>query len=113
MSQKIYTDNTLKNLTKDELIGLIKVLENNIRSNEEIINNQAKLLGSCDEIIAEQAKMLESKHSVVNGDWDDSFDGITPFCSVCGRSHHGMIRTPKYCPNCGAKMREDVSNERY
>lgn len=67
MAQKEYTNNTLKNLTKDELIGLIRVLENNIRSNEEIINNQAKLLNQCDKIIVEQEKMLESKHSVVNG----------------------------------------------
>lgn len=41
---------------------------------------------------------------VVHGRWDDSFDGITPYCSVCGRSHRMMTRTPNYCPNCGAKM---------
>ena len=47
---------------------------------------------------------------VRHGQWDDSFDGITPYCSVCGRSHRGMIRTPKYCPNCGAKMDERGGN---
>lgn len=41
---------------------------------------------------------------VVHGKWDDSFDGITPVCSVCKRTHHIVIRTPDYCPNCGAKM---------
>ena len=41
---------------------------------------------------------------VVHGRWDDSFDGITPYCSACGRSHRMMTRTPNYCPNCGAKM---------
>lgn len=41
---------------------------------------------------------------VVHGKWDDSFDGITPVCSVCKRTHHTVIRTPDYCPNCGAKM---------
>lgn len=41
---------------------------------------------------------------VVHGVWDDSYDGITPYCSVCKRSHRMMNRTPDYCPNCGAKM---------
>lgn len=41
---------------------------------------------------------------VVHGEWDDSFDGITPVCLVCKRTHHTVIRTPDYCPNCGAKM---------
>lgn len=43
---------------------------------------------------------------VVHGRWDDSIDGITPYCSICGQSHRMMIRTPNYCPNCGAKMIE-------
>ena len=29
---------------------------------------------------------------------------ITPYCSACGHSHRCLIRTPNYCPNCGAKM---------
>ena len=41
---------------------------------------------------------------VVHGYWDDSFDGITPFCSACHMSHRGFNRTPNYCPHCGAKM---------
>lgn len=41
---------------------------------------------------------------VVHGYWDDTFDGITPVCSVCGMTHRGFIRCPYYCPNCGAKM---------
>lgn len=41
---------------------------------------------------------------VRHGRWDDSYDGITPYCTVCGCSHRLMVRTPKYCPNCGAKM---------
>ena len=41
---------------------------------------------------------------VWHGRWDDSYDGITPYCTVCGCSHRLMVRTPKYCPNCGAKM---------
>ena len=48
---------------------------------------------------------------VVHAHWDDSFDGITPYCSACGMSHRCLRRTPDYCPNCGAKMdkeREDT-----
>lgn len=41
---------------------------------------------------------------VVHGKWDDSLDGITPYCSICGHSHKLMVRTPNYCPWCGAKM---------
>lgn len=41
---------------------------------------------------------------VVHGYWDDSFDGITPFCSACHMSHRGFDRTPNYCPHCGAQM---------
>ena len=41
---------------------------------------------------------------VRHGRWDDSYDGITPYCTVCGCSHRLMVRTPRYCPNCGAKM---------
>lgn len=55
-----------------------------------------------DEILME-CKTVEVA-PVVHGKWDDSFDGITPVCSVCKRTHHSVIRTPDYCPNCGAKM---------
>ena len=41
---------------------------------------------------------------VVHGRWDDSLDGITPFCTVCGCTHRCLIRRPLYCPNCGARM---------
>ena len=41
---------------------------------------------------------------VVHGRWDDSTDGITPFCTACGCTHRCLIRRPPYCPNCGAKM---------
>lgn len=46
---------------------------------------------------------------VVRGRWNDSYDGITPYCSVCGHSHRLMVRKPSYCPNCGAKM--DLEDE--
>lgn len=49
------------------------------------------------------AEVAEVRH----GYWDDSLDGITPYCSVCGCTHRCLIRCPIYCPNCGALMKED------
>ena len=41
---------------------------------------------------------------VRHGRWNDSLARIAPYCSACGHSHRCLIRTPNYCPNCGAKM---------
>ena len=41
---------------------------------------------------------------VRHGRWIDSLARITSYCSACGHSHRCLIRTPNYCPNCGAKM---------
>ncbi len=41
---------------------------------------------------------------VARGKWDDSFDGITPYCTACKMTHNCLTRTPDYCPHCGAKM---------
>ena len=49
---------------------------------------------------APAADVAEVRH----GYWDDSLDGITPYCSVCGCTHRCLIRCPIYCPNCGARM---------
>lgn len=50
-----------------------------------------------------EAPVIEAE-PVRHGHWDDSFDGITLYCSVCGMSHNCINRTPDYCPHCGAKM---------
>ena len=47
--------------------------------------------------------------TVRHGRWIDSLARITPYCSACGHSHRCLIRTPNYCPNCGAKM-DDYTN---
>lgn len=49
------------------------------------------------------ADVQEIKH----GKWDDTLDGITPYCTICGMSHRGFERTPPYCPHCGARMDGD------
>lgn len=48
---------------------------------------------------------------VRRGYWDDSLDGITPYCSVCGCTHRCLIRCPIYCPNCGARMDKEAAHE--
>lgn len=58
------------------------------------------------ETVLEYAETLPAADvvTVVHGYWNDSVDGITPYCSVCGRTHSCMKRTPMFCPNCGARM---------
>lgn len=64
---------------------------------EDCLND---LIGS----IADGTITLEDVAPVVHARWDDSLDGITPFCTACGCTHRCLIRKPLYCPNCGAKM---------
>lgn len=79
---------------------------------EELENLRQKyeMKDDCDELVARVCKNaieelpLADVAPVVHGKWDDSLDGITPYCSVCGCTHRCLIRLPLYCPNCGAKM---------
>ncbi len=63
------------------------------------------LPGSTFDIVLKEAAadVAEVRH----GYWDDSLDGITPYCSECRCTHRCLIRRPIYCPNCGALMMED------
>lgn len=54
---------------------------------------------------------VKDAEPVRHGHWDDSFDGITPYCSVCGMSHNCINRTPDYCPHCGARMDEETDDD--
>lgn len=55
---------------------------------------------------------LPDAESLKHGHWDDSFDGITPYCSVCNMTHRCLVRLPRYCPNCGAKMDDSDAGDR-
>lgn len=90
-----YSDSTLKNLKKDTLIEYIRVLEKNLRHAHEELDTQIKA--------------VQDWEPVKHGRWDDSLDGITPYCTVCGQTHRCFNRIPSYCPNCGAKM--DLDSE--
>lgn len=76
---------------------------------EDMIENahlisEGEYCGYCTEDIDINSIPVADVVPVVHGKWDDSLDGITPYCSVCGCTHKCLIRTPLYCPNCGAKM---------
>lgn len=59
-----YSDSTLKNCKKDELIGFIRVLEENLRNAYERLDNQAKILHD-QEHVKRGAKMdLEDTNEV-------------------------------------------------
>ena len=64
----------------------------------------------CPEICAAEIKAIPAAdvEPVKHGKWDDSFDGITPYCTICGKTHNCMKRTPPFCPNCGARMDGDT-----
>ena len=53
------------------------------------------------------ADVAEVRH----GYWDDSLDGLTPYCSECRCTHRCLIRRPIYCPNCGVRMDKEDKHE--
>lgn len=87
-----------------------------LRKLDKMINferRQVKLTDAWNTLLRARDTVLECKvvdaEPVKHGRWDDSLDGITPYCTVCGRTHSCFKRTPSYCPNCGAKM--DLDSE--
>lgn len=76
-------------------------------------SHQVSLVCAWNALLRARDTVLECKvvdaEPVKHGRWDDSLDGITPYCTVCGRTHSCFKRTPSYCPNCGAKM--DLDSE--
>ena len=46
---------------------------------------------------------------VVHSKWEICCDGYYPYCKNCRNEPQGRVMT-KYCPNCGAKMDEEVNN---
>lgn len=82
-------------ISRKALIAAIKTNSPTFYDGQDIADWQAKCINEAPAVEAEPVR---------HGHWDDSFDGITPYCSVCGMSHNCINRTPDYCPHCGAKM---------
>ena len=91
---RTYSDSTLKNCKKDELIGFIRVLEENLRNAYERLDNQAII--------------LHDREPVKHASWiycDLDGTGICSSCRSYGNSQDS------YCSNCGAKMDLEAENE--
>ena len=82
-------------ISRKALIAAIKTNSPTFYDGQYIADWQAKCINEAPAVDAEPVR---------HGHWDDSFDGITPYCSVCGMSHNCINRTPDYCPHCGARM---------
>lgn len=82
-------------ISRSALITAIKTNSPTFYDGQDITDWQAKCINEAPAVDAEPVR---------HGHWDDSFDGITPYCSVCGMSHNCINRTPDYCPHCGARM---------
>ena len=82
-------------ISRSALIAAIETNNPTFYDGQDIANWQAKCINEAHAVDAEPVR---------HGHWDDSFDGITPYCSVCGMSHNCINRTPDYCPHCGARM---------
>lgn len=63
------------------------------------------MISAYDVIMLPAADVAPVRH----GRWNDSLARIAPYCSACGHSHRCLIRTPNYCPNCGAKMDSELN----
>ena len=58
----------------------------------------------CSAIEAVQDAPTIEAESVVHGKWITKLIGERPYCSACYKTHDCFQWTPRYCPNCGAKM---------
>lgn len=61
MGYKSYSDSTLRSMTKDDLIRLVRMLEHNWQGAEEALNNQANSLQI----------MFKDYRPVKHGKWDE------------------------------------------
>ena len=62
-------------------------------------------------ILAAMAVPAADVAPVVHGHWIICSDGYYPYCSVCKCEPKGREMT-KFCGECGAKMDEEVSNDK-
>lgn len=90
IGKDMYSDSTLRCMTKSELIELLMIAQ----------DNYACVLESYGRAVAYSEKLL--KH----GTWEICSDGYYPYCSECKSEPDGG-KMSRYCPNCGARMDGD------
>lgn len=74
----------------------------------DLIDRQAAIAKLFNELVV--LDELPSIHPKT-GQWLINSDGYYPYCSICKNEPQGRIMTD-YCPNCGAYMKGENSNER-
>ena len=98
---------------------LLKILENRKREHYENYESFRNYMGNrrleheteyeeCKRILAIVASLTSVEAvPVVHGEWIAQDESLTKFkCSVCNGKNYGGHE--KFCPNCGADMREKV-----
>lgn len=65
----------------------------------------------------EDIRLIDANHECGKWEWEPGYVGTTAKCSACGLSPMGFYSLPiiqigrlpeyKFCPNCGADMRGD------
>lgn len=102
---KPLADSTLHNMTKKEIIELLRIAEHNAKASQEKVE--------------QQAENLKDWVPVVHGRWDDSGRYTFPSgnaavrCTNCGcalTESEYRLNNWNYCPVCGAKMDEGLKN---
>ena len=95
---KPLADSTLHNMTKKEIIELLRIAEHNAKVSQEWV--------------VQQAENLKDWKPVVHGRWN-----ADETCTICGeKSTEGLDAEkwnywlPDYCPHCGAKMDGGADN---
>lgn len=89
---KPYSDSTLLNMTKKELIEQLRIAEHNYFAAEESLNQQAE-------------NMKDKLQLIIHGCWIKTH--VTMRCSKCFalfKLRNAGERKWDYCPACGAKM---------
>lgn len=103
-----YSDSTLQHMTKAELIEYIRCLEHNLKNAEEMNENQYGLLRELvnkDDILKLLKNKQQPKECIMKyvGRADEPYSLYK--CSACG-AHVQDEDEYKYCPWCGAKIKE-------
>lgn len=70
----------------------------------DLISRQAAIAKLFNELDQDELPSIRPK----TGHWLINSDGYYPYCSICKNEPQNRVMT-KYCPNCGAKMKSEVT----
>lgn len=97
-----YKDNGIQNIT---MMLYIAPKEFNLSEDEEVAEFNSELDGWRNNFMEiESADVAPVRH----GQWININEYPYEKCSICGETHDTVRCLDNYCPNCGAKMDEEV-----